>query len=376
MKTGTDTSTEGAEGAGRRPTASVIGGGSWGTALAHILGTHGYETLLWMRNEDTVREINTERTNRRYLGDAAIDPGVEATTDLGRTATHAELLLIVVPSKVFREVAFELGNHVTGDQILISATKGLQEDGMKRMSEILREETCCRKVGALSGPNLAKEVLNGHPTSTVVASAFEEVIGKAERMLGGPRFRVYGNFDVVGVELAGALKNIYAIAGGVAAGLGFGANTQSALITRGLAEMGRFGTRFGADPSTFQGLAGVGDMIATCTSTLSRNHTVGRLLAEGGALDEIVASLGMVAEGVATTRAVHQFARRERIYMPIAEAVHRMLFEDATPESALTTLMERASRYEDLDSLIHRGALTSDSVMDTARAAAVSRRTP
>lgn len=355
-------------------TATVIGGGSWGTALAHILGTHGYQTLLWMRNEECVREVNTERTNRRYLGDAPIDPGVEATTDLARAATHAEVLIIVVPSKAFRDVAFELGDHVTGDQILVSATKGLQESGMKRMSEILREETCCRKVGALSGPNLAKEVLNGHPTSTVVASAFEEVIEKAERMLSGPRFRLYGNFDIVGVELAGALKNIYAIAGGVAAGLGFAANTQSALITRGLAEMCRFGARFGADPATFQGLAGVGDMIATCTSTLSRNHTVGRLLAEGGNLDDIVASLGMVAEGVETTRVVHQFARRERIYMPIAEAVHRLLFEDATPESALTTLMERASRYEDLDSLIHTGPVASDSVVETARLAAQTRR--
>ncbi|MCB9729718.1 MAG: NAD(P)-dependent glycerol-3-phosphate dehydrogenase [Deltaproteobacteria bacterium] len=355
-------------------TASVIGGGSWGTALAHILGTHGYETLLWMRDEDTVREVNEERTNRRYLGDAPIDPHVEATSDLARSATHAELILVVVPSKAFRQVANALGDHVVGDQILVSATKGLQEDGMKRMSQILREETCCRKVGALSGPNLAKEVLDGHPTSTVVASPFEEVIEKAERMLSGPRFRLYGNFDIVGVELAGALKNIYAIAGGVAAGLGFAANTQSALITRGLAEMCRFGKRFGADPATFQGLAGVGDMIATCTSTLSRNHTVGRLLAGGGKLEDIVESLGMVAEGVETTRVVHHYARRERIYMPIAEAVHRMLFEGATPESALTTLMERASRYEDLDSLIHTGPVAGDSVVESARLAALNRR--
>ncbi|MGM0577099.1 MAG: NAD(P)H-dependent glycerol-3-phosphate dehydrogenase [Myxococcota bacterium] len=347
-------------------TATVLGGGSWGTGLAHILGSHGLHTLLWMRNEETAREVNEDHTNHRYLGDARIDEHVEATTDLERAATHSDVIVMAIPSKAFRSVARDLGDFVAGDQVLVTATKGLEAETLKRMSQILREETCCRKVGALSGPNLAKEVLAGHPTSTVVASPFEEVVAKAERVLAGPRFRLYGNFDLVGVELAGALKNIYAIAGGVAAGLGFGANTSSALITRGLAEIFRFGARFGAHRITFQGLAGVGDMIATCTSTLSRNHTVGRHLAAGEDLDDIVANLGMVAEGVHTTKVVHEYASRQRIDMPITAMAYAILFEGASPDEALAHLMERVSRYEDLDSPIHVGSANRGSIFEVA----------
>lgn len=353
-----------------RKTATVLGGGSWGTALAHILGTHGYETLLWLRNEETAREVNERHRNSRYLGDAEIDPKVRATLDLAAAASHAPVVVVAIPSKAFREVAFELGDHVSGDQVLLSATKGLEEGSLKRMCQVLREETCCRKIGALSGPNLAREVLAGHPTATVVASPFEEVIEKTETMLAGPRFRLYGNFDVVGVELAGALKNIYAIAGGVAVGLGFGANTLSTLITRGLAEICRLGLHFGASQVTFQGLAGVGDLVATCTSTLSRNHTVGRHLAQGEPLDDIVRNLGMVAEGVPTTKVVHGYALEHGIDMPIAAAVHRVLFEGATPAEALRTLMERESRYEDADITIRKRSDPDLSITERAAAAA------
>lgn len=334
-------------------TASVLGGGSWGTALAHILASHGYETLLWVRDESVAEEINGQHTNERYLAGETIHEGVEATLDLTRAATSSPVILLVVPAKAFRDVANALGDHITGDQILISATKGLEGEGLRRMSTILREETCARKIGALSGPNLAKEVVAGHPTATVVASAHAEVIEEAERMLAGPTFRLYGNTDLAGTELAGALKNIYAIAGGVAAGLGFGANTMSALITRGLAEMCRIGERFGAERLSFQGLAGVGDLVATCGSTLSRNHTVGRALAEGRQLDEIVRNLGMVAEGVNTTRVVHAYALTHGIDMPITAAVHGLLFEDVSPTQALSVLMQRASTYEGIDTPIH-----------------------
>lgn len=351
---------------------SVLGGGSWGTALAHIVASHGYDTLLWVRREDQAQEINELHTNSRYLKNGVLDSRVEATTDLERVALRSEVIIHVVPSKAFREVSYQLGDFLSGDQIVLSATKGLEGDDLKRMSQVLLEETCVRKIGALSGPNLAQEVIAGHPSATVVASPFSEVIEKAERLLAGPTFRLYGNADMVGVEMAGALKNIYAIAGGIAAGQGYGANTLSALITRGLAEISRLGEHFGADRLTFQGLAGVGDLVATCTSTLSRNHTVGRHLAKGEALEEIVANLGMVAEGVNTTRVVHAFAQAQGIDMPIARAVHGVLFESMTPAESLGELMCRASRYEGHDQPIQSQTLFGQSI--TEAAALVARR--
>ena len=351
---------------------SVLGGGSWGTALAHIVASHGYETLLWVRREDQAEEINERHTNDQYLKGGTLDSRVEATCDLERAATASEVIFHVIPSKSFREVSYQLGDFITGDQVVISATKGLEGADLKRMSEVLIEETCARKIGALSGPNLATEVIAGHPSATVVASPFAEVIEKAERLLAGPTFRLYGNPDMVGVEMAGALKNIYAIAGGIASGLGFGANTLSALITRGLAEISRLGEHFGAQRLTFQGLAGVGDLVATCTSTLSRNHTVGRHLAGGEDLETIVANLGMVAEGVNTTRVVHAFAQAQGVDMPIARAVHGVLFESMTPEESLGELMRRASRYEGNEVPIQSGSLFGQSI--TEAAALVARR--
>ncbi|MDP6942529.1 MAG: NAD(P)H-dependent glycerol-3-phosphate dehydrogenase [Myxococcota bacterium] len=338
----------------REKTATVLGGGSWGTALASILGSHGYDTLLWMRDEAIADAVNASHRNPRYLGDAPIHEGVTATVDLTQAAGHAEVIIVAIPSKHLRGVMVQVGEHLTGDQIVISATKGLEASGLKRMSQVIADETCVRKIGAISGPNLAREIVGGQPAATVVASPFEGVIQKVERMLAGPTFRLYGNFDLPGTEYAGALKNIYAIAGGVAAGLGFGANTLSTLITRGLAEMSRFGERYGAQRLTFQGLAGVGDLVATCSSTLSRNHTVGRHLAKGEQLDDIIENLGMVAEGVNTTRVIHTHAVREGIDMPIASAVYRLLFEGATPQDALALLMARESRYEGQDAFIHR----------------------
>jgi glycerol-3-phosphate dehydrogenase (NAD(P)+) len=338
----------------QKKTATVLGGGSWGTALASILGSHGYDTLLWMRDEEVAKEVNATHRNTRYLGDAPIDERVTATVDLVRASSHAEVIIVAVPSKHLRSVMLRVGDHVTGDQIVISATKGLEAEGLKRMSEVIAEETCVRKIGAISGPNLAREIVAGQPAATVVASPFEGVIQKVERMLAGPTFRLYGNFDLPGTEYAGALKNIYAIAGGVATGLGFGANTLSTLITRGLAEMSRFGERYGAQRLTFQGLAGVGDLVATCSSTLSRNHTVGRHLAAGEQLDDIIANLGMVAEGVNTARVIHTHAAAVDIDMPIASGVYRLLFEGTAPREALADLMARESRYEGMDSFIHR----------------------
>lgn len=330
----------------RRRTATVLGGGSWGTALAHLLGTHGYDTLLWMRDETLATDIMSTRVNTRYLDGYRIDEGVRTTTDLEQAAQHSHVIIVAIPSKAIREVARRIGQYVTGDQILISATKGLEAESLKRMSQILLEETCARKVGALSGPNLAAEVMAGHPSATVVASQFEEVIETAERMLAGPAFRLYGNFDIVGVEVAGALKNITAIAAGISAGMKFGANTLSLLMTRGLAEIARFGMALGAEQLTFMGLAGVGDLIATCSSPLSRNHTVGRRLAGGEKLDAIIDDMTMVAEGVNTTRAVASHCDHLGVDMPIATGMAQLLFDDASIQDVLGALMTRTSVYE------------------------------
>lgn len=336
-------------------TATVLGGGSWGTALASIIAGHGYRTLLWMRDAELAEVINTTHRNPRYLRDAELSPGIEATTDLKYSVASSEITIVAIPSKHLRSVVREVGDYISGDRIVLSATKGLEAPGLKRMTEVIAEETCVMKLGALSGPNLAKEIVAGQPAATVVASPFQEVIEKTERLLAGPTFRLYGNFDLAGVEYAGALKNIYAIAGGIAAGLGLGSNTLSTLITRGLAEMCRFGQRYGAEALTFQGLAGVGDLVATCSSTLSRNHTVGRHLAQGKDLDTIFKELNMVAEGVNTAKVIAEHAEMHKIDMPIASAVDRVLFRGASPQDALSQLMDRSSRYEHGDTFIHEG---------------------
>jgi glycerol-3-phosphate dehydrogenase (NAD(P)+) len=254
--------------------------------------------------------------------------------------------LMVVPTSAFREVARELGEYVQGDQMILSASKGFEMDSFKRMTQILKEETCCKKVGALSGPNLAKEIMAKQPAATVLASNFREVIEAGARAIHADRFRVYLNEDVVGVEVGGAMKNIYAIAAGMLAGLSFGANTQAVMVTRGLAEMVRIGERVGAKLATFGGLAGMGDLIVTCGSALSRNYRVGFGIGQGKSLEDVVESLGMTAEGVRTTKAVHLFAQREGIYIPISEGMYRILYKQEGIGDVVSDLMGRHARYE------------------------------
>ncbi len=331
----------------------VLGGGSWATTLAHLLGQHGHETLLWLRDESLRLEIATERRNRKYLGpDHELSPRIRPTGDLAEVAARCPLILVAIPAKALREVACALGDHVTADRVLISCTKGIEYGTSRRMSEVLREETCVKKVGALSGPNLAAEILGGHPAATVLASRFDEAIDRATEVLMGPRFRVYGSDDVVGVELAGALKNIVALGAGLVDGLGFGDNTKATLITRGLAEITRYGVRQGANPLTFAGLAGVGDLVATCGSPLSRNHQVGYRLGKGEKLEAILASMVQTAEGINTTRAIAAHARELAIDMPITQGMHRILFDGVPPLKVLAELMARPpSREIDLDAV-------------------------
>lgn len=324
----------------------IIGGGSWGTALAHLFGIAGANPLLYVRREEQANEINKKRTNERYLKGYAIHGDVIATTDLKRVATSAGYLVVVVPSSSLRKVAYELGNYVRGDQVLLSATKGLEPKTFHRMSEILRQETCAKKIGALSGPNLAKELMDEQPAGTVIASPYREVVSRGATLLRSSVMRVYGSTDVIGVELAGALKNILAICSGIASGLGLGDNARSTLITRGLAEIGRLGVKAGASPLTFKGLAGVGDVIATCSSPLSRNHRVGRGLASGKSVDEVLESMVEVAEGVNTTRVARAYARELGVEMPITESLYRVLYERESPKDMIEELMRRKVVYE------------------------------
>lgn len=348
--------------------ATVIGGGSWGTALAHLMAVSGADVRLWMRSADRADELNTAHTNSWYLKDQPIHARVVATTDLEEATRFAPLLIVAIPAKHFREIAFELGRYAGGDQVLLSATKGFEAEHLTRMSQVLREETCCRKVGAISGPNLADEVMAGQPTATVVASPFDEVIDLASRLLAGPTLRVYGNHDLVGVEIFGALKNIIAIAAGACAGLGLGANSLSMLLTRGLAEMSRFAERHGSDRLTSLGLAGIGDLIATCSSPLSRNNSLGRRLAEGLTLEQALASTHKVAEGVNTAEAVHRHAERLGVDMPIARGVHAVLSGRAKVSDVLAGLMSRANRFEHTERPIDLPEPIAGSVVEAALA--------
>ena len=329
-------------------TVGVIGGGSWGTAIAHLLRSSDMspDTLLWARDEATGRAISEQRENPKYLPGLKLAHDIQTTSELEEICTRCRQIFLVVPTKVMRSIARELGKWLTAEHVLISCSKGLEPDSAKRMTEILREETCCIRVGALSGPNLAKEIIAGQPAATVVASRFDSVVSDATRALMGSRFRVYGNHDVLGVELAGALKNVVAIAAGTAAGLGFGDNTKSLIVTRGLAEIRRLGDRLGAERDTFAGLAGVGDLMVTCASPLSRNHQVGRRLAAGETLEDIRQAMHQVAEGVNTARVIHATAQRLGINMPISTAVYQLAYEQRSPADVLAELMANQATYE------------------------------
>jgi glycerol-3-phosphate dehydrogenase (NAD(P)+) len=325
---------------------AILGGGSWGTTLAQLGALAGSRVRFWLRNRDTVREIRERRTNQRYTGAVTLADTIEPTDDLPHAVAGARLVLAVIPSSDARDVIQALGAVVRADQLVVHATKGLELGTGRTISRILREETAIRKLGVLSGPNIAPEILAGLPAATVVASRYPEVIEVAQAAFTTPRFRVYANDDVVGVELGGALKNIVAIASGIVSGLRLGDNARSLLMTRGLAEMARFAVHRGARLLTLAGLSGMGDLVVTCSSTHSRNYRVGLGLARGQALSDILRELGMVAEGVRTTRIVHALAEQEGLDMPITAALHRVLEGELDVGRALSGLMERPGRAE------------------------------
>jgi len=333
---------------------AVLGGGSFGTALANIAAENGYETWLWLRDAARAEEIRTLRENTQYLPGCRLADNLEPTTDLAACVEDAQVILVAVPSKGVREVVRQVKDCIRPEQLLVSTTKGIEPGTFKLMSQILREEIPSAAIGVLSGPNLAKEIGRRALTATVIASPDPQVRSRVQEVLGCSYFRVYANSDMYGVELAGALKNIYAIISGLAAAMGMGENTKAMLITRSLAEMSRFAVCLGANPMTFLGLAGVGDLIVTCTSPLSRNYRVGYAIGQGETLEAAVASLGEVAEGINTLKLVRDKAQEMQITMPLVEGLYAILHEGRSINEISSQLMLR-QQSSDVEFVLPRG---------------------
>lgn len=325
---------------------AVLGGGSFGTAIANIIACNQHPTFLWMRAPVLAAEYQSKRENSRYLPGYKLHDGLVITSDLKLAVQDSDLVFVSIPSHSFRAVTRQMRPYLKAGAIVVSTAKGIEPEGFTLMSQILEQELPEHPIGVLSGPNFAKEIVKQQQTGSVIASEDQSVISCVQATLCSATFRVYANNDRYGVELGGALKNIYAIICGMAAALGAGQNTQAMLLTRSLAEMGRFASQMGADPMTFLGLAGVGDLILTCTSDLSRNYRVGYALGEGKPLDEVVAGLGQVAEGVNTLRQVKQKADELGVYMPLVSGLYGVLFEHKKIADVARGLMLGEQNYD------------------------------
>ncbi len=324
---------------------AVIGAGSWGTTVASIVSGRA-DTVLWARRAGLAAEINETRHNVAYLGDARLPESLLATSSITKAVAGASVVVMGVPSQGFRDVLSSAVHAMPAGVPVLSLSKGLEQDTLLRMTEVIGELCPTSPAGVLTGPNLAAEVIAGQPTATVVAFANEELARELQELFWTESLRVYTNTDVIGCETAGAMKNVMAIATGMAVGLGFGDNTRAAVITRSLAEVARLGTALGGDPLTFGGLAGLGDLVATCTSTKSRNFSVGIQLAAGRSMDEIVAGTNMVAEGIKSSRPVVELAARHGLEVPIAEQVVAVLYEGKSPAATIASLMHRSAKPE------------------------------
>lgn len=330
------------------PKVAVVGAGSWGTAFATITADKGVETVLWARRSELADDINARHMNPEYLAEFELPPSLSATHDVEKAVDGAEVVVMAVPShafrEVFRQVAPLMGNRVP----IVSLTKGIEGESLQRMTEVMTDEADIpgERLAVVSGPNLAREVMRRMPSASVVACADESTCAALQGLFMAPFFRVYTNPDVVGCELSGAMKNVIAISAGIADGMGFGDNSRASLITRGLAEVARLGVKLGADPLTFAGLAGMGDLVATCISPLSRNRRVGEELGRGRKLDDIVTETRMVAEGVKTSRAVLALGQREGVDLPLTEHVVKVLYEGVSPRDMVLSLMLRSAKPE------------------------------
>jgi glycerol-3-phosphate dehydrogenase (NAD(P)+) len=327
----------------------VIGAGSWGTTLADLLAKRGHAVTLWAHEADLVERMRRTHKNDVYLPDFTLDEHLTFTTQLSETVADRELLVLVAPSQVMRSVVRQAEPHIAPGAIIVSAAKGIENDTLMPMSEVLGEvlpEDKRRQLAFLSGPTFAREVAAEIPTALVAASKDQDVACRVQEAFSCSFFRVYRSRDVIGVELGGALKNIMALAAGICDGLGYGYNARAALITRGLVEMTRLGVAMGAREKTFTGLSGMGDLVLTCTGDLSRNRTVGLELGRGRKLDDILTGMKMVAEGVKTTLSAYQLARRLKVETPIIDQMYAILFQNKEPRMAVTDLMNRALKAE------------------------------
>ena len=328
---------------------AVIGAGSWGTALANVLASKNFNVKLWARRPELVDEINNQKTNMHYLPEVKLADNLLASPDLEEVLTNAEMVVFSVPAQQLRNVLEFSATYIPKNALIVNTAKGIEVSSLKRLSEVMRQvlpEMNPKKITILSGPSHAEEVARKLPTAVVVAGNDKKSALLVQDAFITPRFRVYTNKDIIGVELAGALKNIIALGTGISDGLGFGDNAKAALMTRGLAEISRLGMRLGENPLTFAGLAGVGDLIVTCTSMHSRNRRAGIQLGEGKPLEMILADMGMVVEGVQTCIAANKLSQQLEVDMPITSTIHAVLYEKLNPLEAVSGLMERTKTEE------------------------------
>ncbi|NQS72460.1 MAG: NAD(P)-dependent glycerol-3-phosphate dehydrogenase [Desulfobulbaceae bacterium] len=327
---------------------AVIGAGSWGTSLALLLARKNLEVVLWGRDAALMARMNNSRENVRYLPGHSFPPDLLATADLNTALAGADCLLMVVPSHGFRQVYRRLAPLLMEDIPVVSAVKGIENSSTRTMTQVMQEESTAKKhfFCVLSGPSFAEEVAQGYPTAVTVACADIAVAGAVQQLFSSSLFRVYSSSDVIGLEISGAMKNVIAIASGICDGLGYGLNARAALITRGLAEITRLGMALGADPRTFAGLAGLGDLVLTCTGNLSRNRTVGLKLGAGKSLEQALAEMTMVAEGVKTTLSCYHLAQTTGVEMPILEQTHAVLYQNKPCKDAVSDLFQRDLKEE------------------------------
>ena len=327
---------------------AVIGAGSWGTALAILLARKQQQVVLWGRDSARMAEMQESRKNRKYLPGHSFPDSLIATSELKYALNQADCVLMVVPSHGLRQVYRELKPYLTEGIPVVSAVKGIETSSLRTMTQVMQEESAGMRLSfcVLSGPSFAEEVASGHPTAVTVACADIQVAAAVQQLCSSRLFRVYSSTDVIGLEISGAMKNVIAIASGISDGLGYGLNTRAALITRGLAEITRLGIALGADARTFAGLGGLGDLVLTCTGNLSRNRTIGLKLGSGKSLDEALAEMTIVAEGVKTTLSCYHLARQSGVEMPILEQTHAVLYENKRCQDAVADLFERDLKEE------------------------------
>ena len=328
---------------------AVLGAGSWGSALASVLDENGHHVTIWTRDKDQQNEINTDHTNKHYLPEFEFPKNITATTDLKKAVDDVEAIVVVIPTSGVRDLAKKLNGILDRKITVIHASKGLERQTHKRISTILEEELPAEFITgivALSGPSHAEEVVKRDLTTITAASTRLESARYVQSLFINDYFRVYTNPDIIGVEIGAALKNIIALGAGIISGLGYGDNAKAGLVTRGLAEISRLGVELGADPLTFMGLSGVGDLIVTCTSVHSRNWRAGYQLGKGEKIDSVLENMGMVVEGVSTTQAAYELAKEHAIEMPITEALYNVLYEDAEVKHVILNLMKREGKAE------------------------------